>query len=142
MVWNHKPTGKAASIPGGLALGGIISFAITLAGAAALAWLVHRERIAEENVGYGIMIVLLAASFAGAITAHKKIKRRRALICMMSGGTYLLTLLAMTALFFGGQYSGVGETALMVFCGAALGILPGLQKNSRGGKRKIRIPAR
>lgn len=142
MVWNHKPTGRSSTIPGGLALGGTVSLFFTLAGAAIIAWIVNGELMPEENIGYGIMMVLLAASFAGAMAANSRIRRRRALICLMSGGVYLLMLMAMTALFFGGQYSGVGETALMVFCGAALSIFPGLQKNNRGGKRKIRIPAR
>ena len=35
-------------------------------------------------------------------------------MCLAAGGGYYLCLLAITALFFGGQYQGVGVTALMV----------------------------
>ena len=101
---------------------------------AGLAALIGGERIPEESVGYGVMVILTLSSFSGAMAAAGRIRRRRLLICLLSAGIYYGILLAMTALFFGGQYSGAGVTALMVLCGAGLAILTGL-RDGRGGKR-------
>jgi hypothetical protein len=56
---------------------------------------------------------------------------------LISGGIYYLMLLAMTILFFGGHFRGMGVTALMVACGSILAILGGFSKG-RGGKRSYR----
>ena len=142
MVMNRKPTGRAKSIPGGLAVGGMFSLLITILGSAIIAKLVDSEIMAENSIGYGIMAILLAASWFGAMVSFGQVRRRRVMICLLSGGIYMLILLGITALFFGGQYSGVGETGLMVLCGSALAILPEFRRESRAGKKKIRIPTR
>ena len=71
----------------------------------------------------------------GAWVAWKKIKRLRLQVCLISGGIYYLMLLGMTILFFGGQFCGMGVTALMVACGSILPILGGFSKG-RGGKHR------
>lgn len=134
MVVNRKVTGKAASMPAGIALGGLTSLAITLLSAGILAKMIETEALAEENVGYGVMVLLLTASASGAMIAKKRVKRQRLLVCMLSGVCYLGILLSITALFFGGQYDAVGVTALLVFGGSLLtALLDG--KERRGGKR-------
>lgn len=137
-----KATGRTMSMPGGLAMGGMTSLLITLVGTAALAWLIHRQRMEMENVGYGIMALLLAASFLGAVTAYRKIRRRRMLVCAASGAVYLGLLLCIPALFFGGQYSGVGVTALLVLAGSACAGLLGLGQGRGAGRKKIKLPVR
>lgn len=142
MVVNQKPTGRAMSMPGGLAIGGVTSLSVTLIIAAILAKLVEGETMPESSIGYGVMVLLMLASFAGAMVSCGKIKRQRLAVCLLSGVIYFLTLMAITALFFGGQYSAVGVTALLVLCGSALAILAGMG-GKRGGKhRKIKIPNR
>ena len=131
-----KVTGKAMSMPGGLALGGVVSLFVTLLAAAILAKLMELERIPENSIGYGIMILLVLASFSGAAFSAWQIKRRRLIVCVLSGVVYMASLLAATALFFGGQYSSVGVTALMVLCGVGLAALAGTQRNKAGKKRK------
>ena len=66
MVVNRKVTGKASSVPAGLALGGAVSLGITLILAAVIAKMVSDEKLAEENIGYGVMVLLFTASAAGA----------------------------------------------------------------------------
>jgi len=51
----------------------------------------------------------------------------------VSGIIYFATLLVITALFFGAQYSAVGETSLLVLCGSILAALTG-KANGRVGK--------
>ena len=87
--------------------------------------------------GYCAMAILLLASAAGSAVAEGTIQRLRIQMCLAAGGGYYLCLLAVTALFFGGQYQGMGVTALMVLCGAVLVILlaPG-GKNRAGCRRR------
>lgn len=139
---NRKPSGRALSMPAGLLFGAIISLGLTILSAVVLAKLVASEVMAEANIGYGVMAMLLVASFIGSLCAHARIKRQRLLVCGLSGVIYFLILLSITALFFGGQYEAVGVTGLLVLGGSLtaglLGTMPG-----RGGKRrKNKLPNR
>lgn len=115
-----KLKGRATAIPVGLAVGGIISLIITLAGAAATAHLVLNERIGENGIGYASIVILLLGSVMGAWGAFSCIKKQRLQICLLSAATYYLLLLAITALFFGGQYQGMGVTAVVILIGGAI----------------------
>lgn len=140
MVRNQKVTGKTMSMPAGLALGGAVSLGITILGAVIAGKLLDGEVIPQSAIGYAAMAILLLASLAGALTACGKIKRQRLVVCLASGGIYYALLLSMTALFFGGQYNGMGVTALMVLAGCGLSIL--MESRSEGkGRRKRKIRA-
>ena len=136
-----KPTGKACSIPGGLAASGAVSMAITIGASVLIANFLNREKITWEQAGYWIMGMLLIASFAGAKSAIFAMKRQRLLLSCMSGVLYWGLLLCTTALFFGGDFSAVGETAGIIMAGsgaAALITAPKGKKNRkkvRGGYR-------
>lgn len=134
MTVNQKPTGIAATVPAGLAWGAFAASSITLAGAGITAILIDREILSWEQSGYAVLIILLLASWLGASASAGKIKRQRLMICIASGAVYFSMLLLITALFFGGHYSGVGETALLIFCGSMLGVFTGY----RGKSGKIR----
>ena len=134
MIKTAKPTGRAMSMPGGLALCAAVSMGITLAGCLLLAKLVHSGGVDPDKIGYGIMIQLLAAAFLGAAVAQGKIKHRKWMVCMLSGAIYFLILLGITALFFGGQYYGVGVTGLLVMGGALTAGLTLAGQGSRGRK--------
>ena len=138
MVTNRKVSGKAYSLPAGLAYGTVISLGITLVSAAVIGKLVDMEKMSWENVGYGVMVLLLAASFLGAVAAYGKIKRQRLPVCLLSGLLYYGTLLLITALFFGGQFEAVGVTAALVLAGSGTAGLIGMRESRGGKKRKIR----
>lgn len=142
MTVNRKPTGRASAMPAGLAIGGLSSLVLTLLGASILAKLVEAEMMKESSIGYGVMIMLLLASYLGAMMSFWRIKRQRMVVCLASGAIYFVILLGITALFFGGQYSAVGVTALLVFCGSGVAALLGLRENRGGNRRKIKIPSR
>ena len=78
------------------------------------------------------MIILLAASFLGTAGACGRIKRRAALVSLLSAVVYYLTLIAITALFFGGQYTAMGVTALMMLAGSGTALL---LKTGKGRKK-------
>ena len=138
----RKASGRATSMPAGLAIGALWSAAVTLALAAILAKLVENEVMPEESIGYGVMVILVLASFLGAMVTVNKVKHQRLMMCLASGAVYFGILLATTALFFGGQYTAVGETALMIVCGCGLVIVLDFQQNRGGKKPKIRVPNR
>lgn len=138
----QKPTGRTMSMPGGLAFGGLCSLVVTVVCAAFLAWLVSEEKVPEQGIGYGVMVLLILASFLGSMVSWSKIRRQRMVVCLLSGVVFFGMLLGITALFFGGQYSAVGVTALLVLCGNGLAVLTGLGKGSAGKRPKLKLPNR
>lgn len=134
MVTNQKPSGRASSMPTGLLTGLLVSLGITLLLAAVSAKLVDKRWIEEKDIGYCAMVILMAAPFIGNRVAQNRIKRQRLLVCAMSGGLYFLSLMGITALFFGGQYEAVGVTLLLIAGGSALTMLVGNRK--KGGRNR------
>ena len=92
---------------------------LTVIMASILAWLMSREIIKENGIGLASAIILIGCAAIGSAVASGKIKHRRLLVCMVTGCVYYLMLLCCTALLFGGQYQGMGETALTVVGGSA-----------------------
>ena len=136
MTVNRKPTGTATSIPVGLAYGAVTATVVTLLLSAITAKLIDQELLGWEKAGYAVLLILLVASCLGAMVTAGKVKRQKLLMCLAAGGVYYGILLAATALFFGGQYSGVIETGLLVFCGSMLAAFTG---NTGKKTRKPRI---
>ena len=109
---------KATSIPAGLGLSLAINTAITTIMIILIAVMVDHGTITWESVGYWIMSMLLISSFIGAKTAIHSIKTQYLLIAAMSGVLYWTVLLCVTALFFGGKYGSVMETAALIVAGS------------------------
>ncbi len=132
----RRITGRAVSLPAGMAFGAGISIAITLTGAAGLAKMLDLGKIQWMNVGYGIMIIILLSSFLGAVCAYHRVKSKRILVCSLSGVIYLVLLLSATALFFGGQYEAVGVTSALILAGSGTAVLLGMREKRGGNRRK------
>lgn len=137
MVRTKINTGKAASMPGGLVLGAGISVAVTIILSAVIAKLVQTEALQQDQIGYAVMVLLITASSLGAAIAQGKVKHQRVLVCMLSGLIYYVILICITALFFGGQYTGFGVTGLLILGGAGTTALLSGRRKGRGGKRKL-----
>ncbi|MBE6940711.1 MAG: hypothetical protein E7455_00265 [Ruminococcaceae bacterium] len=131
-----KKSGKTIGIPAGIAIGTLTSLAISIAGAAVSAWLVSSEKIGEGGIGYASLIIVALATVGGAWFSVSMIKRLRLQMCMLSGVCYFLCLLGMTALFFGGQYQGIGSVAIAVICGCGIVALAPMKKNQFKRKHK------
>lgn len=140
MGMNQKVTGRAMSMPAGIAVGMLVSLLVTLVGALLLGWLIDSETMTTNSIGYGSMVILLAASALGALVSKHRIKHRALVVCLLSGTGYYLSLLSITALFFGGQYQGMGVTLALVLAGAGgAGLLCIKKKKSiTKGYRKLR----
>ena len=139
MVVNKKVTGTASSIPSGVAFGCAVSVLIAVAGAVIFAKLIDSGLLPENAIGYSSMLILLISSFAGAWTSASKIKRRKAFSCLICGAVYYGILLSMTALLFGGQYQGMGVTALLIAAGSVCAIIPEFPKGKQKQLRKRKI---
>ena len=126
-------------MPGGAALGVGVSISITVLGAMLLAWLIVSERMAETAVGYGAMLILVLSSFLGSLIGCAVIKRRRLMVCGICMAGYYLGLI-MIALLFGGEFQGMGVTALFVALGGGITAVLGL-KGNRSGVRKHKVPS-
>lgn len=134
MTGKQKVSGRAHSLPAGLAYGAIFSMGLTVILAAVLAGLMFKDMIQEEMIGVISAGILIVSSGIGAWTAFKKIKHRRLMVCLLSGVLYYLLLLSCTALFFGGQYQGMGATGLTILGGCSAAALLGL--HGQGGRKK------
>ena len=122
-----KTSGKSMGIPAGIAIGTLISLLVSMAGAAISAWLVSSEKIGEGGIGYAA---------CGAWFSASMIKRLRLQMCMLCGGCYLLCLLGMTALFFGGQYQSIGSVIVTILCGSGIVALAPMKKKEFQPKAK------
>lgn len=137
---NVKNTGRAVSLPAGLAFGAVVSMIATVLIAFVGAQMIMKEVLLQEQIGYCSMAALLTGTISGAIAASRKVKHRKIIVCMLSGCVYLCLLLASTALLFGGQYDGFGVTAITIFIGSIASALVTLKAGEKGIKhnRKIR----
>lgn len=141
MIGSGNLTGRSMSVQGGLILSGSTSLGITLLLSALLAKLLDSQRLSWEQAGYWIMVMLFTAAFAGAKAAIAAIKRQRLAVSAMSGVLYWGLLLCITALFFGGNFDAVPETALIIIAGsgcAAMVSLP-LKKRRAHPRRKRKL---
>ena len=136
MATKRKANGRAMTLPAGVGIGTLAALGWTLMACAVLAKLIDLERLPEDAVGYGAMVILLVAGFLGAVTAYAKVKGKRLQVSLITAAAYYLSLLSMTALFFGGQYAGMGVTALVILAGSGVAILLGLKEPSRKKGRR------
>lgn len=130
--------GKTVSLPVGILSGGITGLAISVAGAMLAGKLLDKEWIPLGAVGPAAMGIVLLSGFFGAQMAWNRVRRQRAAVCFGAGGSLYLMLLAMTALFFGGRYSGMGTVGLMALAGSGCVVLQGMYQKAPGNQRKYR----
>lgn len=140
MALGQKRSGKAMSMPAGMAIACLMSFALTVAGAYVLACLLEKEIIQWQSAGYGIMLILFVVPMVGTMIARTGIKRQHILISQMFAAVYFVLLLGITLLFFGGQFEAVGVTALLVWGGstATVFVIPVTKREGRR-TRKYRL---
>lgn len=140
MIVKQRDTGSTRTLPAGIGIGMLISLAITMILTAIVAGLINGEYLAESSIDIGVTVIQLLSSVVGAWAAYSLVKSRRLLVCLATGCGYYLLLLACTALFFGGQYQGIGISALVILAGDLVVGLLGLKgnKNRTVNRRKIK----
>ena len=118
-----KIRGRAMTVPGGIVYAAGISLLLTILMSGIISTALENGWMSMENSGYAVMLLLFFSAVTGGITAAKKIKHQILAVCIASGAVYFLILLSITALFYGGQYCAVGETAAVVTAGCGIAAL-------------------
>lgn len=136
MVVNRKPTGTGKSMPAGLAMGWIVSMVITVVVCGVITWLILSGKAGWEVIGYGAIVILLVASYAGATVSCKMIMHRKLLVCILSGVIFLFSLTLITVLLFGGQLDSIWITALLTAGGTATAALVHCAEKKGGARRR------
>ena len=139
MVVNRKVTGRASSVPAGLATGALMGLAITLLSSAFAAYMMSREILTQDKIGYSAMVILILSSCVGAWITASRIKKMPLQMAAASGLLFYVLLLSMTALFFDGQYDAMGVTLVMVLIGSGAGgiLASGVPKRRKRKYHKI-----
>ncbi|MDD5954247.1 MAG: hypothetical protein PUD38_03500 [Firmicutes bacterium] len=130
------------SIGTGVMIGTSVSMAGTLIGTAACAALISSETIAAESIGYCAMVIVLLASMTGAAIGAGKAKKKRLYTCMLVAASFVLSLLAITALFFDGAYTGVWVTALVISAGSVASAFLAKSNRKQNSSRRSKIKRR
>lgn len=130
------------SIGTGVMIGTSVSMAGTLIGTAACAALISSETIAAESIGYCAMVIVLLASMTGAAIGAGKAKKKRLYTCMLIAASFVLSLLAITALFFDGAYTGVWVTALVISAGSVASAFLAKSNRKQNSSRRSKIKRR
>ncbi len=131
MILSKKTTGKAVPMPAGVGLGVALSVVSLLIQCAALSWFVLKGVIGGEIIGYGSMGALSLSAMLGAAVASAKIKRRQMLVCLLTGALFLLVLVLVTVICFGGRFSGVITTVIVCLLGSGIVGVFGLRGKDR-----------
>ena len=105
-----------------------------------ITWLTATERLPEDKMGYGVMIVTAMAAAAGSVVTIRRVKHFALVMSVCFGFLYFIILLAINAVFFGAQYQGIGATALLVLGSgvsvALIGNMNRIKYNSYQRKRR------
>ena len=133
MTTRHKVTGRASSVPAGLAAGALVSILMTAIICIIGGWMIGSEMIEQNKIGYFSITALISSSILGSVVASKKVQRKQFLITLASGGIYFAILTAVTIIFFRGSFRGMGVTFLTVM----IGTLASALLTIRGQKARI-----
>lgn len=127
---------KAMAIAKSVAMGQGVALAILLGFTALFALLICNETITESSAGYCVWATLVLSSVGGSLTSVWGNKESALILSGIFGAVYLLLLLCVNALFFGGQYAGAGA-ALILIMGASLtvGLISFVRKGQSGYHR-------
>ena len=139
MVLNRKVTGRASSVPAGLVAGVLCELVLTLIISVVSAYLVSAEFVSQDKIGYCAIAVLIMSSIVGTTVTIKRIKKMPIQMAAINGLLFYGLLLAMTALFFGGQYDGMGITLLVVALGSGVGGIMASRKSNRRKQKYYKI---
>ena len=131
MTNGFKRMGRSNSLPMAIVFGLLAVVVFMICGAMLLALLIVTERVGEDAIGWGCMVILPLSSALGSLCAWLLLKRQRLMVTgITAGGFYILLLIL--ALPFGGLYDGMGITALLVALGGGIALIPALLGSGSG----------
>lgn len=110
----NKSRQTNASIWTGVAIGTLVGTVLILSGILIITVLLSKGNLQMDNIGYVVMGITLAAALLGSFTAAMTARSNLLISSLSTGAVLLLLLLAVTAVFFEGQFSGVPVTLVLV----------------------------
>lgn len=126
---------KDKSILYAVCIGVLISVTVMLIGVIVTSLLVANETVSSNTTSYWVMGISLVSSMIGSAVAIGIAKRQLAIVGISTSMAFMLILISLTAIFYGGQYSGVPATLLLILCG---GISSVIIKSKKIVKQKTR----
>lgn len=119
------------SLPTGIGIGVGFGIVVSILGAMAGAWLIGSERIGEGSIQSAAYTVIGLSAGLGCWAAVSAVGSKRMQVSMLTGLGYYLSMLAITALFFEGEFEDMMIPAAIVGAGSLIiGLL------SAGAKKK------
>ena len=134
-----KRANVTAKLWEGVLWGATISFVVTLLLCMVIAVILNNEKMAESNVGYGVLVILHLASYMGSYTACRMVGKQRLMVGLLTGATYFGTMMIVTAIAFGGEYHGISATVMLILCGNILAAMWTSRDKTKGKRRKLKI---
>lgn len=112
----------------------------TAAASLAAAWMLEREFLKMEQVGYGSMGILLVCGWILGRNGAMGEGARRLISAGIGTAVFFACLLGVNWMFFGGKTDGFGVTLAVLLVGTALGCTR--PRKGRGGvpRRRYKIP--
>lgn len=135
----RKITGRAPSLGRSAAAGVLLGAAWTVVCAMVIAKLIDSEVLPMDKVGYASMVSILTAVFIGASLAGRKAGHMIVQAAVISGIGYFVCLLLVNALFFGGSYTGLGVTLLLVALATGAAVLTAGKRGAGARHRQYKI---
>lgn len=132
-----KSTGRSSSLGSGIAAGVAAALTLTLLLGALLAFFISREVVRQESLGYGVMVILFLAAALGSRLSYGRVRHQRLLVFLLTAIGYLVSLTAITALFFGGRFEGIFPTAMLIIGGSGTAFLLPWQGRRPGKHRNF-----
>ncbi len=136
-----KNQNTAVSWATGLGSGLAVSMAVTIIGCILMTFLISGEKISQNAVTYGAPVTWFTAAVCASAVSMLRVKQMKLPISLAAGATYWLSLLAINALFFDGQYTSAVMSALVVMGGSGAVALLTLRTGSVRMGRRVRYRA-
>ena len=115
-------------------IGTATSILTSVIGAAITAWMISTGKAPQSGTNTAGWIILFLSAACGSWIASKMAEGKKLQTAMITGGTYLMILILMTALFFGGNYSGLWVGAILTGAASLATAMLSLRQGS-GGKK-------
>ncbi len=136
MAAKRIPRKTAARLPVSIAIGTAVGMIGALSGAAVLTTMILNGKIGESSMRYGCLAVLAVSAILGSLIAALTANERKFIAATATGASMFAVLISCTALFFGGQYSGIAVTLLLT---VGIGLCVGMISSKKKGRSFKRV---
>lgn len=120
---SKKEYRNTMSIPAAVGVGTVISTIVMLIGAIVITLLISNELISDQSMDYGVLALTMLSAILGCSVSNVVAKRRLLIVSVCTAVTFLLVLISITAIFYGGQYSAIPVMAQVILGGGVSSVL-------------------